>query len=350
MPDKYHALRSVLIVALLPGMVARVSSSAKPAPADQTLKAIRDCMADSPTPWPDEWKQEYIDTIRNAVGSYQDAPHYAVRLEILRKRFGPYWQGLKKGRDRSLFEVYRTRIRWYIEHLMGTKFPSTEERQKLRNQYTDIWEYAASSLLEQFPFLDPNAVQAAKADHLSQCYRKIDAPLMPVYLRPFSEPQVAQIKQRWDNLRYARVDLWRQLSGRSTTPSDGSGATLSDTERHYQLTQKSLSQLLGQIWMVVPQRPDYYRSALENLTRALKRRLQSMREARSNERRLTKERSRQFLQTEHISFLLVALLETPRCLDESASAGVQEQIPSGRQNAASKGGGAYDLKNVSPEK
>jgi len=107
MPDKYHALRSVLIAALLPGMVARVTGSAKPAPADQTLKAIQDCMARSPAPWPDEWKQEYIETIRSAVELHQDTPQYAVRLEILRKGFAPYWQGLKKTPERSLFEVYR---------------------------------------------------------------------------------------------------------------------------------------------------------------------------------------------------------------------------------------------------
>jgi hypothetical protein len=149
-------------------------------------------MARSPAPWPDEWQHEYIDAIRRAIGSHQDAPQYAVRLEILREGFGPYWESFKKSRDRSLFEVHRTRIRWYTEHLMGTKLPNEAERQKLRNQYTDIWDHAAGSLLAQFPFLDPNSVQAAKAEHLSRCYLKIEAPLAPIYLRPFSEAQVGQ--------------------------------------------------------------------------------------------------------------------------------------------------------------
>lgn len=128
-------------------------------------------------------------------------------MEILRKGFAPYWESLNKSAERSLFEVHHARIRWYVEDLMGTAFPSEKERRKLRDQYTDIWNHATSSLLTQFPFLDPNAVQAAKADDLSLCYRKIEAPLMPVYLRPFSEEQVGQIKQRWDKLRYARVGL-----------------------------------------------------------------------------------------------------------------------------------------------
>lgn len=123
MPDKYHALRSVLIAALLPGIVAGMMGSPEPALTEQTLQAIKDCMARSPAPWPDEWKREYIETIRSAVELHQDTPHYTVRLEILRKGFAPCWEGLTKTKDRSLFEVYRTRMRWYTEHLMGTKFP-----------------------------------------------------------------------------------------------------------------------------------------------------------------------------------------------------------------------------------
>jgi len=177
MQDKYPALRIVLIAALLPAIFAGKMGSEKPALTEQTLQVIADCMARSPTQWPDEWQQEYIDTILRAVESHRDAPHPTARLEILRKGFAPCWEGLTKTKERSLFEVYRTRIRWYTEHLMGTKFPSAEERQKLRNQYTDIWDYSASSLLTQFPFLDPNTVNMAKADDLSPCYRKIDRDL-----------------------------------------------------------------------------------------------------------------------------------------------------------------------------
>lgn len=89
MQHKHTALRSVLIAFLLPGIVVGMTGPPKPAPADQTLKAIEDCMAGSPAPWPDEWKQEYIDTIRNAVELHQGTLHYAVRLEILRKGFAP---------------------------------------------------------------------------------------------------------------------------------------------------------------------------------------------------------------------------------------------------------------------
>lgn len=233
---------------------------------------------------------------------------------------------------------------------MGTEFPTKQERQRLRDQYKDLWDYAATSLLAQFLFLDPNAVQKAKADDLNLCYGKIDAPLMPVYLRPMSEEQVDQIKQRWDDLRYARVDLWRSLGGNSTKAQGNDGAPPSNAERDYELTKKSLSQLLGQVWMIVPQRPDYYRSALENRSKALERRIQSKGHARSEQQHLEKEHSRQLLQTEHISFLLTALLESALCLEEDPSVVRDDQNPLERQDKSAKGGDAYAISKDSPEK
>jgi len=350
MPDKYHALRIILITALLPAILAGKTDTVRPELTEQTLKAIEECVARSPGEWPDEWKRQYLETIRSAVESNRDAGHYDLRLEILREGFEPCWEGLTKNKDKSLFEVYRTRIRWYVEHLMGTEFPYNVERQRLRNQFTDIWDYAASSILEQFPFLDANAVQIAKTEDLNLCYGKIDAPLMPVYLRPMHEEQVEQIKQRWDKLRYVRVDLWLRLSKRSTTAGENNDTFSPNAERDYKLTKESLSQLLGQIWIVVPQRPDYYLSALENRTKALKQRLQSKLQARSEQHRLEKECSRQLLQIEHIGFLLASLLESPLCLDGGAqSVSTQEQIPLEQQDKNAKGGGAYEVDNNSPE-
>ncbi len=274
-------LRSVLIISLFSVIVKGITSHEKPEPSGQTLKAIKDCITSSPDPWPEQWKKEYIDTISNAVESHRNASHYALRLEILRKGFVPYWRSFIKTPERSLFELHCARIRWYIEHLMVSEFPSEQERQKLRDQYTDIWDYAAGSLLVQFPFLDPNTVEAAKADDLSICYRKIDAPLMPVYLKPMSEEEVEQIKQCWDNLRYARIDLWRRLGGGLKTLSEKNNTKATSNEHDYELTKESLSQLLGLVWKVVPQRPDYYLNALENRNKALKYRLQLKRQARN---------------------------------------------------------------------
>ena len=206
MTYNHHALQSALIVALLPAIVGKAIGSAESSLAAQTLESIRGWMVRSPAPWPDNWQREYLDTIRSAIASHQDAPQYALRLEILHEGFQPYWDALKKSKDRSLFEVHRAQIRWYAEHLMAAELPCDEERQKLRDQYKDLWSYAASSLLTQFPFLDPNIVHTAKADDLGECYRKIEAPLLPIFLRAFSQAQVERIKQCWHDLRYARAN------------------------------------------------------------------------------------------------------------------------------------------------
>jgi len=332
MQDNHHALRSILIIALFWGILAGITKSAELSLTDQTLQAIEDCISRTPSQWPEEWKQEYIETIRKAIELNRDASHYVVRLEILGNGFEPYWQSFKKTQERSLFDVHCARIRWYVEYLMGSEFPTKEERRKLRDQYTDTWDYASNSLIEQFTFLDPNTVQNAKQDDLIICYRKIDAPLIPVYMRPMSEEQVEQINQRWENLRYARVDLLRHLGDNSTTLVDSRDAPSPNAERDYELTKESLSQLLGLVWMVVPQRPDYYLNALENRNKALKERFQSKRNARSDQQRLEKESSRQLLQTEHISFLLAALLETPQCLEGTPSFITQEQSPLEQQD------------------
>jgi len=139
MPDKYHAHRCIVITLLLSSIAVGVTSSEKPVPTEQILEAIEDCISRTPSQWPDKWKQEYIETIRSVVELHRDVPYYALRLEILSKGFMPYWEGFTKTKDRSLFEVHRAQIRWYVEHLMSTDFPSDDERQKLRDQYKDIW-------------------------------------------------------------------------------------------------------------------------------------------------------------------------------------------------------------------
>jgi len=345
-----NVLRCVLIITLFSGLFNRIASSDELSLAGQTLKAIEDCMANLPIAWPDEWKQEYLETIRKTVKLHRDASHYDVRLKILSKEFVPYWEGFTKSTERSLFEVHQAQIRWYAEQLMSTKFPTEVEKQQLRDQYTDLWNYSANSLLKQFPFLDPNAVEKAKADDLSECYRKVDAPLMPVYLHPFTEAQVEQIKQRYDKLRYARVDIWRQLEGGTAMPTGKSDEPPPNAERDYKLTQKSLFQLQSQIWAIVAEPPDYYQNAVENWKKAVQNRFQAKRQARSYQQRLEKERSRQLLQTEHISFLLTALLETPSCLDGSAPSQETRAKTIKAAERTEKGGEAYEVDNASPGK
>ncbi len=345
---RQHTLRRAFVIAILSVIVGEAMGSAEPTLLEKTLAAVRAYMASSPAPWPDAWQREYVDTIRQAITAHQAAPECAARLDILRTGFQLYWEGLKKGQDRSLFEVHQAQIRWYTEHLMGTEFPGQDERQKLRDQYRDLWDHATGSLLTQFPFLDPNTVLRAKADHLSECYRKIEAPLLPIFLRAFSAAQVEQLEQRCHDLRYARVDLWRLLGGDSKKSGEGNRDPQPlDPQQQYLLTQRCLVQLQGQIWVIVAPAPDYYRKAMGNQMLAQRRLLQTSSQARNQERRL--EQERKVLQTEHLSFLLAALLETPQVFVESPSIQAQKETPLEQQNSTTNGGDTYELREVSSE-
>jgi hypothetical protein len=294
-------------LALCSPTISRASCPVEADPVEQALATVRDCMARSPAPWPDVWNGEYVDTIREAIISHKDAPQLEARLQVLRDGFPPYWDTLEKSHDRSVFDVDRAQIRWYVEYLMGSQFPGPEQIQLLRSQYRDLAEYATHSLLAQFPFLDPNQVQRAKTEFLCECSRNIDAPLQPIFLLPYSVGQVDQIRQRWHDLRYARVDLWRQL-----TSARNPDVTLSEVHPHYLLAQRSLSQLRLHLWTMGFPTPEYYRQAVAERVEAQKRGLQSIFEGENRERRLPEG----VLRTECVTFLLAAVLETARSPDE----------------------------------
>ncbi len=74
----------------------------------------------------------------------------------------------------------------------------------------------------------------------------------------------------------------------------------------YLLTQRSLGQLRGQLWAIVAPAPEFYRIAAAKDMEAQRKRLRSRSDARVQEQRL----GGALVQTEYISFLLAALLET----------------------------------------
>ncbi len=302
-------------ITLVTGIPAWAEGSAEPNSLAQALATVRDEMNKSPAPWPQAWQEEYVQTIRQVGVAHQDSPGYAARLDILRNGFAPYWEAVPKNDQRSLFEVRQAEIRWYVQNLMAAELPSTSSRQKLREQYRGIVEHATDGLLAQFPFLDPNQVRLAQADHLRKCYRLIESPLLPTFLSPFTQAQVDQLKERWTNLRYARVDVWRQLGGGSETRAKRAQVPSGDAHPDYLLTERSLDQLRGQIWSLIPAPPDYYSDAVSKERAALKQRVQSQAEAHAQEMRL----GVAVWQTEYLSFLLTVLLEIADIAQDDAA-------------------------------
>lgn len=321
----------LVLVTLWLGIVGQ-AETVTPDPAESTLAAIESYMARAPVPWPQAWQREYLDTIRQAIASEPNAPEGARRLGILRRGFPPYWEGLTKIAERPLFEVQTAQIRWYVEHLMGAQLPSDEEEQRLREQYTDLWDHAALSLLTQFDFLDANSVRTAKAKGIAECYRDIDAPLLPIFLRPFTAEQLDHLKQRWHALRYARIDLWRQIAPEAAQAAIRGSAPPLEVELSLLLAQRSLDQLLGQIWAVGPSPPDYYQAAARNWVEAQRRAIQAPAEARRAERTLNRRYASQLLQTEQLSFLLAALLQTAGEFPSQAPAALEDPNQGGDPN------------------
>jgi len=299
-------LVAIAIVVLVTAIAAWAEGSDEPDSLEQALATVRDEMAKSPAPWPQAWQDEYVQTIRQVALAHQDSPGYAARLEIVRNGFAPYWEAVPKNDQRSLFEVRQAEIRWYVESLMAGELPTDNSRQKLREQYKSLVEYATEALLTQFPFLDPNRVQAATADYLRECYSSIEAPLLPIFLRPFADEEVGRIKERWHGLRYARVDLWRQVGGRAVASAKQSQALSGKAHSDYLLVRRSLGQLRGAIWAMTAPAPDYYGAAVAKEIDLQRRRSQDRAQAWNDELRLEKTA----LRTEYISFLLAALLES----------------------------------------
>jgi hypothetical protein len=190
---------------------------------------------------------------------------------------------------------------------MAWNLPSEGERQVLRRQYEDLSDYGTTALIAQFSFLDPNWVHKAKMDYLGDCYTNIDKPLLPIFLRPFSEDQIKDIKKGWHDQRYMRIDFWQQLEASARKAGGGSEQpTPVPMHRDYLLTKQSLSMLQGLIWSVVAPPPEYLQNAMANAANVQIQRFRAKSDARGREMRL----STAEVQTECLGFLLAALLET----------------------------------------
>ena len=95
-------LRSALIIALFWGILAGVTKSAEFSLTDQTLQAIEDCISRTPSQWPDEWKQEYIETIRKAIELQQVRENARKELPKVGRELAPL---LTTTRQEAIFLI-----------------------------------------------------------------------------------------------------------------------------------------------------------------------------------------------------------------------------------------------------
>ena len=315
---------SIWIVSLFLVATYPVRGSETAAPTDQVLTVIQNCIAAPASPWPQSWREEYVDTVGEALKIEMEPVEFRQRLDILTRGFKPYWEQIKTDRNRAMFDFQCARIRWYTEQLMAPDFPSPEDRDPLSRQWRTLWSDAGDALLSQFPFLDPNIVRQAESDHLNKCLQRIDAPLEPLFQHPLTAQQVDRIKDGWHELRYARVDLMRQLGGEAVFFETQSAHTTSTEHPHYLLAQRSLKQLESHMWTVVITPPDHFLKAFREYQNAERRRRQRTHVARAQEQRLVVERSKRLHEAEYLSFLLAVVLESPKHFESLSANGVAE--------------------------
>ena len=314
MTDKQGVWASMLIVLLLAAMVSitRASEGVGAGPLVQTLASIQKCMRDSPGPWPESWRDEYLDTIRQTVTANKHSPGYSRRLDILTSGFPWLWESIEKSDARPSFEVHCARIRWYVEQLMEQPLANDSQQRILRHQCRDLLAFATDSLLTQFPFLEPNRVRMAERDFGNQCHRHIETPLEPGFTTPFSDAQFALIKQRWSELRPSRVDFMIGLGGEAVMLGNVDDSVSAKKHPHYLLAAKAINQFLNHIQAMTNPPPEYYRKSLRRRNDSVQRRYRTDAIARQQERHLAKTTYGQTLLTEQLSFLLAALLESSR--------------------------------------
>ncbi len=324
------------ILLLLASLTCPVASLATSSPLEQTLAAIEDCIAASPPAWPHAWHTEYVDAIRHALTVCDEPSDYVLRLNALREGFPWYWEDVKTSEDRALFELQCAEITWYAGSLVTSVLASEDDRRAIREQVKDLWQNAADSLRSQFAFLDPNIVSKVQTDHLEKCLRWVDAPLKPIFQRPFARDQMDRIREGWHELRYARVDLMRQLGGEDTFLAPGPREAAPSDHPDYLLTYRSLEQLDSFIWSLVARPPDDYVQAHQNYWKAQQRQRQRTVVARAQEQRLKAQRSRQLRQTEYLSFLLAIVLESAEYLGSSPAGEVSDGSHSRTEDAAPK--------------
>lgn len=336
MGHRHNIAAGRLLTILLTALACHSTSFGTSSEMEQTLAAVEDCIAASPASWPPVWCNEYVEAIRDASTVSDEPSDYALRLSALREGFPLYWGVVNTMPDRPLFELQCAEIRWYARHLVTSVFPSEEDRRAVREQVTDLWQDAANSLMAQFTFLDPNVVRRAQADHLQRCLRWVDAPLKPIFQHPFTPDQMDRIREGWHELRYARVDLMRQLGGEEVFLTSVPQEERLSAHPHYLLTYRSLEQFEGFIWTLVAHPPADYAKAKQDYWKTQQRQQQRMLMARAQEQRLRTERSRQLHQTEYLSFLLAVVLESAQQLGSSQGREVLDDFHARVEGAPAK--------------
>jgi len=303
-------------------------------PVADVLSMIERSVADPRVGWPAEWQREYLDVIRQALSDGHDKPDYMAPIQILRRGFPRYWSKSKlSGLTQAEYEMRKGEIRWYCQTLISEEPPSLSERVLLKAQFSDLCDYAAEYLMARFPFLTPERVQEGKRVALREFDDELEAPLVPIFRRPFSKDQLQATRANWARLYMRWFFTWRYVRYGADDPDAPSDPADIPNHPHYRFVKRCLSYLPRTIWPTLGKPPEYVLDAIRKLNAERAARVRVNRQAGERERNLAMRFSNQVEQVEQWSFILTALVETG-ILDENRGPSSPNPL---------KGGDAYGL-------
>jgi hypothetical protein len=277
---------------------------------DLVVRAIQERLSKSPNPWPEQWRLEYIATVRNTILKHKEADAFSNRVNILHEAFPHYWENTSRSvSDEMDFEVSKAQIQWYVENLMSGELPSYENLSIVKSQTHELLRYGADSIQGEFAFLRPDVVDAAVQDCEGALQQTIDYALVPAFQKPLREDQIKRIKDAWNRAYRMRSDLWNSEL-RYALHAQPSNTNQADPARsiYYAFANRCLGMFIGQIRETAVSPPEYLARALAQRQEEAIAHQRTSREAFMRERRLWPGHDGNVEQIEQWTFVFASLL------------------------------------------
>jgi hypothetical protein len=291
------------------------------------------CVADPCVGWPLEWRQEYLDTIGRALREDPGTPDHFVRIEVFAQGFPTYWSHCQlSDLTRAGYELLKAEMRWYCETLMAAELTSPSERAMVNSQFREICDYATEHLKGQFPFLTDAYVEAGKKAALREFDGSLEAPLLPIFRKPFSQDQLHRIKSNWARSYRRWFFVWRDVRYEAMFREASSDPNARPNDPQAEFVRQCLAYLPRVIWPVVERPPEYVLEAMQALNEERTARTRAYAQTAEIERDLASRFSNRVEQVEQWGLVFTALFETAMAGD-NCSASIDPQ----------KGGDAYEL-------
>lgn len=261
--------------------------------------------------WPSDWAHEYVQTIETSITQYSQNPDYKQHVESLYESLEVHRYLLNRHMStKADHDFYKAEIRWFIEAFMSSPLSSQEDRNLLKTQFQKLYKYAAKSLKGQFPFLAEENIESCVTQKLVELESRIDNPLLPILLRPYTNEQMDQIRSNWSRLYRGRKTLWLRMRDHRLDLAffDNPPKDCESLER--QFIHRSLGDVFKASWLVIDPPPDYVGKAIMSLKERRQEAVPDRYVTASQKKRQGSGPPREAVSVEQWLFIFSALLET----------------------------------------